>query len=323
MTKLKEVITISGINELTTKAKDPTDAVFGMTPDGDVFHMPLSAGPQWLVAGTTGSGKSVFMNNLAISIMSHATPDELQIFAIDPKKVEFTPYTDLPYCPIPPINNMQDAYGFLLYMTWEMDHRYEALAQAGVKNLPEFNQWVKDHPDEAQNTDYPEGMKYQLLIIDEYADLSMTTDGAVSDPIIRIAQKARASGQHMIIATQRPSADIISPTIKANIPARIALKVADATNSMIILDDAGAEKLQGHGDALVKTADGSVTRMQGPYVSTPELERIFGYFKKEYPKPKFFDYKKIVVDNDMAQWAEDYDESVPWEDRHLKAKSAW
>lgn len=321
MIKLKEVINISGINELTTKAKDPTDAVFGMTPDGDVFHMPISAGPQWLVAGTTGSGKSVFMNNLAISMMSHATPEELQIFAVDPKKVEFTPYTDLPYCPIPPINNMDDAYGFLLYMTWEMDHRYSALAAAGVKNLVEYNQWAKKHSEKAAELGYPT-MLYQLLIIDEFADAVMQ-NSEITDPIIRIAQKARASGQHMIIATQRPSADIISPTIKANIPARIALKVADATNSMIILDDAGAEKLQGHGDALVKTADGSVTRMQGPYVSTPELERIFGYFKKEYPKPKFFDYKKIVVDNDMAQWAEDYDESVPWEDRHLKAKSAW
>ena len=316
------MIIISGKNELTTKAADPTDAVFGMTPDGEVFHMPLSAGPQWLVAGTTGSGKSVFMNNLAISVMSHASPDELQIFAIDPKKVEFTPYTNLPYCPIPPINNMDDAYGFLLYMTWEMDHRYDALAQAGVKNLPEFNSWVKEHPDEAAETDYPTGMKYQILIIDEYSDLVMQQPD-VTNPIIRIAQKARASGQHMIIATQRPSADIISPTIKANIPARIALKVADATNSMIILDDAGAEKLQGHGDAYVKTADGSVTRMQGPYVTTEELERIFGYLKKKYKKPEFFDYKKIVVDNDMAQWAEDYDDSVPWKDRHLKAKSAW
>lgn len=321
MTKLKEVINISGINELTTKAKDPTDAVFGMTPDGDVFHMPLSAGPQWLVAGTTGSGKSVFMNNLLISMMSHATPDELEIYAIDPKMVEFQPYAGLPYCPIPPITDMKDAYGFLLYLTWEMDHRYSILKQAEVKNLDEYNKWAKEHPEKAAEYGYPQ-MRRQVLVIDEYSDMIGTVSSA-SEPIIRIAQKARASGQHLLIATQRPSADIISPTIKSNIPARIALKVADATNSMIILDDAGAEKLQGHGDALVKTTDGKVTRMQGPYITNEELHRIFDYLKARYPSPKFFDYKKIVVDNDMAQWADDYDDSVPWIDRHLKEKSAW
>jgi DNA segregation ATPase FtsK/SpoIIIE-like protein len=307
---------------LETKAYDPTDAVFGLTQEGETFHTPLSKGPHWIVAGQTGSGKSVYMNSLLISIMAHSTPDELTLFTIDPKKVEFGPYKGLPFCGADPITEMTDAYGLLLYQVWLMDERYKLLKDAGVKNIEEYNEWFTEHKDKEGEKPRAckiphERMKYMVSVIDEYADLVMQ-ERECEDLIVRLAQKARACGITLLIATQRPSADIISPTIKANVPARIGLKTTDGTNSMIVIDEGGLEKLRGYGDSIVKLVDGTMVRIQGPYISNPEIDRIFEYFKANYPAPNPVDFKQICVDEGLAQWADDYADDVPYDERHIK-----
>lgn len=248
-------------SKLKTKANDPTTAVFGTDAEGKPFIADLSGGPHWIVAGQTGSGKSVYMNNLLCSIMYHSDPSELEIYAVDPKKVEFGPYAGLPFCPVDPVTNMNDAYGLMAYITWLMDDRYEYLEELNVKNIKEYNDihdnvedWIKDLEYRLQNLDKEEldvekeetieirekklrrqlerhkknkeiidnnenhkRMTYIVTVIDEYADLVMTNK-EIEDFVIRLAQKARACGITLLIATQRPSAGIISPTVKSNVP---------------------------------------------------------------------------------------------------------
>lgn len=312
-----------GMNMLKTKAKDPTDAVFGIDTNGEVFHTCVSEGPHWIICGQTGSGKSVYANSLLISMMAHALPEELVITWIDPKKVEADAYIGLPYCPIDPVTDMNDAYGLMLFYTWLMDERYDKLAMTHTKKLSEYNEWIEENPEKAKELDLKK-MPYVICMIDEYADMTMQNKD-VESPIIRLGQKSRASGIHLLISTQRPSVDIISPTLKANIPSRIGLKVADSVNSMIILDESGAEALRGYGDSIVKTVDGAMTRVQGPFITNDEIARIFGYLRENYQQPEdrecdFANYKQIVVDAGMAEWAEDYEDAVPMKDRHLKPK---
>lgn len=306
-----------GHNLLKTKAYDPTDVVMGLDTNGEVFHTPISKGPHWIVAGQTGSGKSVFMNSMLISAMYHSLPDELQIYMVDPKKVEFGPYAGLPFCPIDPVTDMGDAYGLLAYLCWEMDRRYEVLEEVGVKNIEDYNMKFEEAKAKGE-TFHKEGrMPYIITVIDEYADLVMQ-EKSCEDLIIRLAQKARAAGISLLIATQRPSADIISSTIKANVPARIGLKTTDSMNSMIIIDEPGCEKLAGYGDSIIKMTDGSMIRVQGPFISDDEIFAIFGELKKKYPPATPIDYKQICVDNDLAEWVEEYEEGTPDKDKHIK-----
>lgn len=307
---------------LKTLAYDPTDAVMGIDTNGEVFHTPLSKGPHWLVAGQTGSGKSVFMNALMASVMYHSTPQELKIMTIDPKKVEFAAYKDLPFCPIDPVTDMNDAYGLLSYLCWEMDRRYEILQKINVRNIEDYNQKYEELKEKNKLPQIiaEEGrMAYIICIIDEYAELTMV-EKTVEDLIIRLAQKARAAGISLLIATQRPSADIISSTIKANVPARIGLKTTDSMNSMIIIDEPGCEKLAGYGDSIIKMTDGSMIRVQGPFISDDELETIFAELRNKWGKPTPIDFKTICIENDLADWAENYDDDVPIEERHVKKK---
>lgn len=309
-------------NMLATKAKDPTHAIMGVDTEGHPLSIPLSDGPHWLCAGQTGSGKSVFVNSILISMMFHAHPDELKITWIDPKKVEAKAYVGLPFCPIDPVTNMDDASGLLKYLTWEMDQRYDKLESVDVKKIDEFNQWVEDNPQEAQSKGYTK-FPYWILVIDEYYDMILQNK-SVEDDIVRIAQKARAAGIHMIVATQRPSADVISSTVKANIPARIAMKVMNAVNSNIILDEPGAEELRGYGDAYIKEVSGDVSRVQGPFITNDEIARIFGALTQEYGKYNGadgpFDYKTRTVDLGLCDWADEYTDDVPLSDRHVKPK---
>lgn len=302
---------------LLNRAVDPTDAVFGMDTEGGMYQKPISAGPHWIICGQTGSGKSVYINSILISMMSHSHPDELKITWIDPKKVEATAYVGLPYCPINPVTDMSDAYGLIQYYCWEMDRRYELLADTDTKQLSEFNDWVEKHPEEAKKRGY-EKLPYYVCVVDEYADLVMQ-EKEVEEGLIRLGQKSRASGIHLMIATQRPSASIISPNLKANIPSRVGLKTSDATNSAIILDEAGCETLRGYGDSLVRSKDDSEpVRVQGPYISNDEIAKIFASLREKYGAPTPLDYKSVVVENGLCDWAEEYDDSVPVEDRHVK-----
>lgn len=306
-----------GMNILTTKAKDPTDAIFGVDLDGKVFKFPISAGPHWLVCGQTGSGKSVMVNGILISMLFHATPEELKIIWIDPKKVEATAYVGLPYCPIDPIIDMDDAYACLQYLAYDMDERYEKMADIKVKNLPEYNEWVEKHPELAERKGYKK-LPYVVMVIDEYADMKDQIGSDIEIPIKRLGQKARAAGIHLILATQRPSAEIVSPIIRSNIPSRVGMKTVDAGNSMLIIQKEGCELLS-QGEAYIINSDG-MTRIKGPYISNDEIDRIFAHLRDKYPDREELDYKTICVEKGLAMWAEDdYEEKgVPVEKRHVK-----
>lgn len=301
---------------LNNRALDPTHAVFGLDMEGHVFDLPLSEGPHFLICGQTGSGKSVYMNAILVSVMAHATPYEVKMTWIDPKKVEATAYVGLPYCPIDPVTDMNDAYGLIQFYTWEMDRRYDLLADLNVKNLAEYNEWIDNKPEEAKKRGH-EKLPYYICVIDEYADMVMQ-EKDVEAGIVRLGQKSRAAGIHLLIATQRPSASIVSPTLKSNIPTRVCLKVADSTNSGIILDEPGGEALKGYGDSLVKEKSGDITRVQGPFITNDEIDAIFSHLRDKYGKPETLDYKTIVVEQGLCEWAEEYEDNVPIEERHVK-----
>lgn len=273
-------------NSLKTLAKDPTDAIFGMGTDGKVVHMTISSMPHILVAGTTGSGKSVFINQLLVTMMAHATPDELKIALVDPKKVEFTRYTNTPYMLVNPITDMDNASSFVLYLTIEMDRRYDLMAKVGARNLESYNDWAEKNNQEK--------LPYIVGVIDEFSDL-IGLHRDVEAPVIRIGQKGRASGIHLIVATQSPRADVITGLIKANFPSRVSLKVASSLESSIILDEMGGEKLKNHGDMLIKTVTSSKKiRAQGAFISDKELDAILDDCKERYGEPELVDYQQIV-----------------------------
>lgn len=274
-------------NRLRTKASDPTDAIFGTKPDGGVLHHTISEMPHLLIAGTTGSGKSVLLNQILTTQMIHATPNELKLAIIDPKKVEFTRFEDSPYMVANPITNMDDASDFLYYLVIEMKKRYEMMQSVNVKNIVEYNELA----DEKNIERFP----YIELLCDEFSQL-MQEHKEVEDYIVQLGQMARACGIHIIIATQTPRAAVITGIIKANIPARICLRVASELESRIILDVGGGEKLSKHGDMLVQLGGGEkMIRAQGGYISNKELDAIFEKLAEEFGKPDFVDYKAIVA----------------------------
>lgn len=302
-------------NELRTKASDPTSAVFGVDPDGKAVVLDISSGPHWLCCGQTGSGKSVYVNNILVSMICHSLPSELKIAWIDPKKVEATAYVDLPYCLVNPVTDMNDAYGLIAYVTWLMDERYSVLESLKLKKIDEYNEWVDENPEEAEQRGL-EKWPYIVIVIDEYADLVMVAP-EVEKNIARLGQKARASGTHLIIATQRPSADIVTGIIKANVPSRIGLKTTDSNNSLIVLDETGCETLRGYGDSLVKTVNGDMLRAQGPFISNGEIDVIFKQLRDLYGVCEEVDYKTVCVEQGLCEWAENYDDDVPSSQRHV------
>ena len=227
---------------------------------------------------------------------------------VDPKKVEATAYIGLPYCPLDPITEMDDAYACLLYYTELMDERYRRFAKTGVKNLPEFNDWVEQNPEKAS-----------AFVIDEFAEMKDTVGSDVELPIKRLGQKARAAGIHLVIATQRPSVDVISSIITANVPSRVGMRTTNAANSNIIIQQDGCEKLT-IGQAYIKTNDG-MTRVTGPYISNGEIDAIFRTLREKYERPEPADYKSYLVENGIMDWdTEDGNMDKPPMERKLKKK---
>ena len=268
--------------EFTKKSADPTRSIMGIQPDSTNVMNPISKAPHFLVAGTTGSGKSVFINSLLITMMSQATPDELKLAIIDPKTVEFTAYKDLPYMLVNPVTDMSKANNLVIYLTNVMDKRYRDLADKGVKNLEEYNE-------KAEKEGFPK-LPFIVLVIDEFADL-ISQFKEVDKPVARIGQKARAAGIHMIIATQSPRREVITGLIKANVPSRVSLMVANSTESQIVLDETGGEKLKPRGDFWLKMNGGNKVRGQAPYVSNDEIDNIFKYIRENYDKPELVDFE--------------------------------
>lgn len=250
-------------------------AAIGKDIAGNTVFCDVAKMPHLLIAGTTGSGKSVCMNSIIVSILYRAKPDEVKFLMIDPKKVEFSKYENIPHLLVPVVTDPRKASGALGWAVSEMLKRYQAFSDTGVRDIAGYNKLVKKFPD-------MEPMPKIVICIDELADLMMAAPKEVEDSICRLAQMARAAGMHLVIATQRPSVDVITGLIKANISSRIALTVSSQIDSRTILDSGGAEKLLGHGDMLYSPIGASKPlRIQGCYISDEEVESLCKFIKKQ------------------------------------------
>ncbi len=275
------------INENFVNDNKPLRVALGKNIDGETIYKSIDDMPHVLIGGATKSGKSVCMNTILISLLAKNKPEDLKLILIDPKKVEMSFYEEIPHLVTPVISDPEMASFGLKWVVDEMERRYEDLARAHVRNLEDYNR-------KAKATKEFKPMPYIVIIIDELADLMMTCSADVEDSIKRITQKARAAGIHLIVATQRPSVEIVKGTIKANIPCRIAFKVASYVDSNTILDEAGAETLLGRGDMLIKDNDAPI-RVQGAFISDEEIGAVCDFIRDE-ASPNY-----IFTHNDLKQ----------------------
>lgn len=263
-----------------TKAENFLEIPLGKAVNGTARAFDLSKMPHLLVAGSTGSGKSVAVNGIIASILMKARPDQVKFMMVDPKMVELSVYNDIPHLLIPVVTNPRKASKALQKVVDEMENRYELFAKVGVRNIAGFNAKVEEFNAQSEYKQIP--LPLIVVIVDELADLMMVASKEVEDAIIRLGQKARAAGIHMILATQRPSVDVISGLIKANVPSRVAFAVSSGTDSRTILDENGAEKLLGRGDMLFKPIDENhPVRLQGSFISDDDVERIVNFIKAQ------------------------------------------
>ncbi|VOD05835.1 DNA translocase, cell division protein [Streptococcus pneumoniae] len=263
-----------------TKAENFLEIPLGKAVNGTARAFDLSKMPHLLVAGSTGSGKSVAVNGIIASILMKARPDQVKFMMVDPKMVELSVYNDIPHLLIPVVTNPRKASKALQKVVDEMESRYELFAKVGVRNIAGFNAKVEEFNAQSEYKQIP--LPLIVVIVDELADLMMVASKEVEDAIIRLGQKARAAGIHMILATQRPSVDVISGLIKANVPSRVAFAVSSGTDSRTILDENGAEKLLGRGDMLFKPIDENhPVRLQGSFISDDDVERIVNFIKTQ------------------------------------------
>lgn len=299
----REIVTLREIFESQryTQSRSPVSLVLGKDISGNPVVVDLAKMPHLLVAGTTGSGKSVSINAMLLSMLYKASPDQLRLIMIDPKMLELSVYEGIPHLLTPVITDMKDAANALRWCVAEMDKRYRLMASLGVRNLASYNQKIIDAEKAGQPLYMPgalvtdeESAKMQLqqlpmvvVVADELADMMMVVGKKVEDLIARIAQKARAAGIHLILATQRPSVDVITGLIKANIPTRIAFQVSSRIDSRTILDQQGAEQLLGQGDMLyLPPGAGVPVRVHGAYVADEEVHRVVAAWRT-YGQPEY------------------------------------
>ncbi|MYL48638.1 cell division protein FtsK [Halobacillus litoralis] len=293
MVSLREVLE-------TGKSKPDAKLSFALGRDisGEAVMSELNKMPHLLVAGATGSGKSVCINGIITSILMRAKPHEVKMMMIDPKKVELNVYNGIPHLLAPVVTDPKKASRALKKVVSEMERRYDLFSDTGTRNIESYNEYIKKHNQE--NEDEQPQLPYIVVLVDELADLMMVASNEVEDAITRLAQMARAAGIHLIIATQRPSVDVITGVIKANIPSRIAFSVSSQTDSRTILDSGGAEKLLGRGDMLfTPVGSNKPTRVQGAFLSDEEVERIVNF----------------CVEQQKAQYQE---EMIPEEESEVK-----
>ncbi len=275
--KIKEVIT----NVNSEKVKKGLLVTLGKDITGKTINADLTTMPHLLVAGSTGSGKSVCINSIIISLLMHYRPDEVKLVLVDPKQVELSNYNGIPHLMCPVVTDPKRASLVLQKVVAEMDRRYKVLAAKGVKKIADYNAKIEDENKKNPNN-LQDKMNYLVVIVDEMADLMIVAKKEVEDSIMRITQLARAAGIHLIVATQRPSTDVITGVIKTNIPSRIAFAVASYIDSRTILDSPGAEKLLGKGDMLyLPMGANNPTRIQGCFISDNEIERIIDHVSKQ------------------------------------------
>ncbi|HAK1570053.1 TPA: DNA translocase FtsK [Listeria monocytogenes] len=276
--------------EAFQSSTSPLTAALGLDISGTPIITDLQKMPHGLIAGATGSGKSVCINSLLVSLLYKATPDQLKLLLIDPKMVELAPYNRIPHLVSPVITDAKAATVALKWAVEEMERRYQLFSHTGVRNMEKYNEYAS-HPDHTG-----EKLPYILIVIDELADLMMVAPNDVEESISRIAQKARACGIHMIVATQRPSVDVITGLIKANIPTRVSFSVSSQIDSRTILDASGAEKLLGKGDMLFLPSGASKpVRLQGTFVSDEEIDAVVAHVRSQGEADYIFEEQELLV----------------------------
>ena len=285
------------------KKKHEVPVLLGKTVQGDHVTADLAKMPHCVIAGATGSGKSVCINTIVMSIIMNRSPDEVRLLMIDPKKVELTPYSRLPHMIAPVITEPGGACEALNWLVKEMERRYEMLKCCGVRNIIGFNKRKRQPEIEATyNIEIPETLPYMIGIVDELADLMMVAQNDIETPIARIAQMARAVGIHLILATQRPSREVITGLIKANFPTRIAFKVSSRINSQIVLDETGAESLLGNGDLLfLPPGTSTLLRAQGAFIRDEDINQVIEHIERQAP-PSYLikSFDAIAEDSDSS-----------------------
>lgn len=270
-------------------SESPLEAAMGLDLTGKPVTLDLRKMPHGLIAGATGSGKSVCINSLLVSLLYKSSPRDLKLLLIDPKMVELAPYNHIPHLISPVITDVKAATASLKWAVEEMERRYQLFAHVGVRDLNRYNKMVKEKGEHAQH------LPYILIVIDELADLMMMSPSDVEDAICRIAQKARACGIHLVIATQRPSVDVITGLIKSNIPTRIAFSVSSQVDSRTILDAQGAERLLGRGDMLyLGNGMSAPVRLQGTFVTDDEIEEVIAHVRKQGEPEYFFKEEELI-----------------------------
>src|SRR5579864_2626179 len=302
--KAASLVTIREVIETAAFREGSNKLALGLGNDvsGQSIVADLTRMPHLLIAGATGQGKSVCINALITSLLFQVTPEHLRLLLIDPKRVELTGYNGLPHLALPVLVESHEAAAALRWAVAEMDRRYKLFSAEGVRNIAAYN--------DKANSKLARPLPYVVIVIDELADLMMVAAGEIEELICRIAQLARAVGIHLIIATQRPSTDIITGLIKANIPSRIAFAVGSQVDSRVILDSGGAEKLLGRGDMLYQPVDaGKPTRIQGAFVSDPEVEAVVNFWKSQ-GGPRYME--EILEEGAGTEW-----EGSPREERKL------
>ena len=282
--KVSSMVTVREV--LETVPKNLKDSKLLVTLGKDIMGKPvwteINKTPHLLVAGSTGSGKSVCINSIIVSLLMRSKPNEVKLVLVDPKKVELSMYEDIPHLLTPVVTNPKKANEILKKLVEEMENRYERFKDTGTKNIAGYNAYIEK---KNQNSDSKQAkMPYIVIIIDELADLMLVAAKEVEDSIMRITQMARAAGMHLIVATQRPSTDVITGVVKANIPSRISFAVSSSIDSRTILDMVGAEKLLGKGDMLfLPQGENTPIRIQGTFIDDDEIKKVVDYVKHEQP----------------------------------------
>jgi S-DNA-T family DNA segregation ATPase FtsK/SpoIIIE len=288
--RLKELLTMAG----NRPAKMQLPLFLGKDAGGNPLIADLAKMPHMLIAGTTGSGKSVCLNSIVMSLLMTQRPDLVKMILVDPKMVEMSMFKDLPHLMCPIVTDMCRAEMILDWAVTKMDERYELLAEAGVRNIAAYNQMTREQLDEVfkptsedERSKIPHPLPHIIIIIDELADLMMTSAKEVEHHLSRLAQKSRAVGVHIVVATQRPEAKVVTGLIKSNLPCRVAFRVASRMDSRIVLDQNGAEVLMGQGDMLfLPPGSSKLVRAQGTYVSDDELRKAIE-FLAEQTEPEY------------------------------------
>lgn len=281
-------------NQKFSEAKSRITTALGRGVAGEPIYLDIAKMPHLLIAGTTGSGKSVCINTMLMSVLYKAKPTEVKLVLIDPKKVEFNKYNGIPHLLVPVVYDSKKAAGALHWCVTEMERRFDLIESQNVRNIEGYNKAVEDDPSKEKLTQI-------VIVIDELADLMMTASDDVEASICRLAQKARAAGMHLIVGTQRPSVDVITGLIKANIPSRIAFTVMSQVDSRTIIDTAGAEKLIGRGDMLYAPIGSTKPmRVQGAFVSDDELENVINFVKNSGNTAEYSDEIMNQIEKEAA-----------------------